>query len=129
GTTNNTATTKITNMNMFDNRLEIYLDENVYPKGIYEIQLRRGTTLVTSSFNSGGGYGYVGFGVSIDPFWYFASGGNRIFQSHANFSDRALFTRLVSIWNEQPLTRAGEVALVVHKALNRSVRQLSIKAS
>jgi len=124
----NTATTRLRNINLFDNRCEVYLDENTFPKGIYEIQIKRGTTLVSSSFSISN-MGYSGFVGAIDPFWYFSSGGFKIFQNHSNFSDRVLLTRVVSIWNEPPLTRSGEVALVALTALNRSVRQLSIKAS
>jgi len=127
-TSTNLGTTRVRNINLFDNRAEIYLDAATFPKGIYEVQFKRGTILITATLNITS-YAYTGFGQPVDWFWYFNSGGSRIFVTHANVSDNVALTRLVSIWHEKPITSPGEHALIVIKALNRSVRQLSTKAS
>ena len=127
----NAASTRIRNMVMYENRLEIFLDETQIPKGIYEIQIKRGNYYVNSSLTKTS-YVYAGAGGTTvwDFFWYRLNGGVAFnLQNHTNVSDRCLLTRVVSIWNEIPITQPGQFALIAIKALNRSVRQLSIKAS
>lgn len=123
----NAASTRIQNIAMYDNRLEVFLSESTFPKGMYEFQIKRGVAYLGSSFAKDT---YLYGADSRDFFWYRSVGG--IYQAaatHANISDRAVLVRLVSIWNEHPMPVAGNFAIIAIKALNRNVRQLSAQAS
>jgi Concanavalin A-like lectin/glucanases superfamily len=124
----NAATTRIRNIALYDNRIEVFLDAGTFPKGIYEIQILRGSVMFTSNFGKND-YSYVTPGTIRDFFWYIGTVTPQISQNHSNCSDRGLLVRVVSIWNSPPLTVPGNFSMIALKALNRSVRQLSCVAS
>ena len=125
----NASTTRIRRIAMFENRVEVYMLEADFPKvGIYEFEIKRGLPFLESGFTFAT---YVFAGSVIDWFWYFTTGGMQVApQTRLNMSDRCVLTRVISIWNEHPIQApAGELALIAVKALNRSIRQLSLTAS
>jgi len=125
---NGGGATRVTKCNMYDNRVEIFLDPASYPQdGIYEFQIRRGVAYAVANFTKNV---YTYGGLTLDFFWYQGSVGSyAAAQNHSNYSDRCVFTRMISIWNEVPITTPGQFALIAVKAINRSIRQLSVQAS
>ena len=123
----NAASTAIRNIAMYENRVEVFLDEATFPKGIYEFQIKRGVGYTVGDFS---GSSYLFGGESRDFFWYLLSGGAYLAAAdHSNYSDRCVLTRFISIWNEHPMPTPGNFACIAVRAINRAVRQLSVRAS
>ena len=123
----NAASTRIRNIAMYSNRVEVFLDESTFPKGIYEIQVKRGAAYISSSLSKSA---YTYGGSTYDFFWFRLSGSTYIINAtHSNVSDRCVLTRLASIWNEHPMPTPGNFSCIAVRAINRAVRQLSVQAS
>jgi hypothetical protein len=123
------ASTRIQNVALTSNGITFWMDENTFPKGMYEIEIKRGSPYLVASFT---GTTYTYSGTVTDFFWYKTSAGNHIVpQSRANISDRCILNRVVSVWNEAPIAALGEgkFSQIAIRALNRSIRQLSVVAS
>jgi hypothetical protein len=122
----NETSTRVRNINLFINRMEVYLQEATFPRGIYEIEIKRGTAFLNSAFT---GTTYLYGASSRDFFWYFTNGAiQSIPVTRTNFSDRAALVRVVSIWNEHPVQQTG-FALIAIKAINRQISRISVQAS
>jgi hypothetical protein len=122
----NEASTRVRNINLFVNRMEVYLQEATFPRGIYEIEIKRGSPLLSSEF---AGTTYLYGGNLFDFFWYNTSGSTQIAPvTRTNYSDRAALVRVVSIWNEHPVQQTG-FALIAIKAINRQISRISVQAS
>lgn len=121
----NEASTKVANLNLFSNRVEVYLDPAVFTRGIYEIQVMRGAAYSRASFSN---TAYTYSGVVVDFFYYQNIASPQIPMSRANLADRIVFNRIVSIWNDYPVKRPG-FALIAIKARNRNVQNISVQAS
>ena len=131
----NEGSTRVRRINLYKNRLEVYLQEATFPRGIYEIEIKRGCVYDPASF-SNASYNYAPFGEVRDFFWYFQSGSDfRIPQTEANYSHTVSVTRVVSIWNEPPVvgpdspSGASGFALIALKATNRQIQRISVNAS
>ncbi len=122
----NESSSAIRNIGLFDNRLEVYLDEGTFPKGIYEIEIKRGSAYVVTSFTKT----TYGFPATIyDFFGYFLSGGAfEVAPTHTNVSDRCILTRVISTWPEHPVAGQG-FALIALKSRNRALNRISVNAS
>lgn len=123
----NQSTTGLQNMNLIDNRVEFYLDEDTFPKGIYEFQIKRGATYARASF-SHTAYTYGGLVQDFFSYNTVSFGVPTIVFTRANLADRVIAIRFVSIWNERPVQSQG-FALMALKARNRSLQQMSVQAS
>lgn len=120
------TTANIRNVNLFANRVEFYIDPAVIPRGQYEIQIKRGSIYIRSSFTQST-YVYGGFFINFFTWW--VSGGiNLAAGDRTNISDRCGLTRVVSIWNEYPIQESG-FAIIAVRARNRSIQNLSVIAS
>ena len=119
------STSRIRNINLFVDRLEVYLKEATFPRGIYEIEIKRGTPYLPASFTKTT-YSYVG--NVPDFFWYQGTAPSTISQNRTNYSDRAMLVRCISIWNEHPVQQSG-FALIALRAINRQIQRISVQAS
>jgi hypothetical protein len=115
----------VQNIALYDNRAEFYLDDATFPRGIYEIQVKRGAAYDTSNFTKSG-YSYSG--TVYDFFGYYISGGARIPMSRENLSDQVYLQRVQSIRNTYPIGKTG-LALIAVTARNRAIENLSVLAS
>src|SRR5262245_20957301 len=123
----NETSSRVRRLVLYDNRVEIFLDEGTFPKGIYEFEIKRGATFGQSNLNDS--YVYSTTTFIHDFFYYYTSGGNdRVPQSLTNVSDRVQIVRLISIWNEYPVLRQG-FSLIAIRARNRAISRLSVNAS
>jgi len=122
----NESSSRLRNLNLFRNRAEFYLTEASFPKGIYEFEVKRGTAIGPSSFTRTS-YSYVA--TTHDFFWYYNSGTTpSIIANRTNVSDRLVFLRVISIWNEYPVPASG-YAYIALKATNRQIQRISTIAS
>jgi hypothetical protein len=122
------SASRVRNINLYKNRAEVYLDAATFIPGIYEIQIKRGYAYQASSFN---GSTYVYSGHVRDFFWYEGTAAPiAIGQNQSNVSDRALLTRVVSVWNEAPYVPNNKYfALIAVRARNRQIQRLSVQAA
>jgi hypothetical protein len=120
------SASRVRNINLFLNRMEVYLKEATFPRGIYEIEIKRGTPYVVSAFTKT----TYAYGANVlDFFWYVTTAGvHQLAQDRTGFSDRATLIRAVSIWNEHPVQQEG-FALIAIKAINRQISRISVQAS
>lgn len=103
-----------------------YLDEATFPKGIYEISLKRSHVFPSASFSNSG---YTLSGVVRDLFgFYLSSGVARIAVDRANKNDKVILSRLQTIINATPV-EPGNFALIAVKGTNRGIEQLNVIAS
>jgi len=121
----NGGTTRIKNVNLFSNRIEFSLSEATFPKGVYEIQIKRGMAYNAASFT---GSTYAFSGVVWDLFNYQSTSSPAIVLTRSNLADRVLLTRVISIWNDYPVKKQG-FALIALKARNRTLQNVSMQAS
>lgn len=122
------STTGIQHINLFDNRVEVYLDEAIFPKGVYEIEVKRGAAYQVSSFTPST-YAYSG---SVQDFFEYigtiTSGVQTIPMARSNLADTMAMVRVASIKNDYPVKKPGH-ALIALKARNRDISQVSVLAS
>lgn len=105
----------------------IYLDSATFPKGIYEIEIVRGSAYRMNLFNLTT-YAYQG-GIIRNFFRYYtASSAQRVPQTQRSINDNLVLTRVVSVWNELPLPYPGFATIAI-RAKNKSVQQVSCMAS
>lgn len=123
------GTTGIKNVDLFDNRVEVYLDEATFPKGVYEIQIQRGTAYKASSFTPST-YVYNNGTINAvqDFFAYSGVATPVIAESRSNLADTMQLIRVCSIVNTYPVLKTG-FALIAIKATNRDISQVSTIAS
>jgi hypothetical protein len=122
------SATILKNINLFYNRVEFYLDEAVFPKGIYEVQLKRGSIYTSSSFTKSS-YLYAGSYLNSNFFtWYLSGSTATASGNRANIADRVGMVRVISVWNQAPI-QTKRWATIAIKARNRSISRLSIIAS
>lgn len=120
------GTTNVANAHLVDNVATIYLDPAVFPKGVYDIEVKRGCAYSKSGLAQDS---YLYNGVIRDFFGYYESGSlKKIPFSRENLSERAYLARVVSIWNEHPLPKPGFATIAI-RARNRRVERVSTIAS
>jgi hypothetical protein len=125
----NEGTTSVKNVWLFDNRAEIYLDATAFPPGTYDIRIKRGFTYDTSNFVKST-YVWTPQGFAITFFEYYLGSGvtPKIQQARQNLAEQVYLTRVVSIWNQQPVPIPG-FAMIALKARNRRIEAVSTVAS
>ena len=103
----------------------IYLDKTVFPKGRYEVEIKRGYAFLDADY-SAASYQYDG---SVrDFFSYQDNSSPQIAESRDGISDTVYLTRSVSLWAEHPAP-TDDCALIAVVARNRALEQFSVVAS
>lgn len=121
----NVGSSKVQNVALYSNRVELYLDPATFTPGIYEVEVIRGAAYKRTSFTDST-YSYSG---SVkDFFTYAGTSAPAIPMTRANLADMVQLIRVVSIWNEHPVQQPG-LALLAIRARNRDVRDVSVIAS
>ena len=120
------GTTKVLNITLTEAGVNVFLDTAAFSPGIYEIEIKRGVAFKESSYVPAT-YFYSG---SIKDFfaWRDVGGDPTIAESRENIVDAVHLVRVVSVWNEHPVQKAG-FALIAIRAVNRRVEKVSVQAS
>lgn len=116
------GSTNVRHTYLYANRVEFYLDAGTFPKGIYEIRIKRGAPYDASTLNKAT-YEYSG---TVRDFFGHLSGA--IPMTRENIADQMYIARFQSIWNEELLPKRGQSVIAV-KVRNRTVDSLSVLAS
>ena len=98
----------------------VLLDPATFPKGRYEIEVKRGQQVQNSVWSPSA---YTVSGVVWDLFAYAGTPG-RIAQSRNGVSDSVVVLRSVSVWNEHPVPGDG-LSIVAVRARNRQLERVS----
>lgn len=116
------GSTNVRNCILRDNRVEFFLDSGVFPKGIYEVRLKRGAAYDASTFTKSS---YTYGGNVLD---FFGHQAGAIPMSRENIADQMMVSRLQSIWREPLLPAKGQAVIAV-RARNRAIESISAIAS
>lgn len=120
------AATNLQNIALSKSKATIYLDEGTFPKGIYDIRIKRGAFYAVSSFSK---TAQTYSGTSYDLFgYYFNSTTAEIPFSRDNAGDDIYIRHVASVWNEHPVPLKGQALLAI-RAKNRRVEQVSAVCS
>lgn len=120
----NIPTTDVINTILSQHVAEFSLDTATFPKGRYEVEIRRGYAFRDAQYSASS---YQLASVNRDFFWYQGSNAT-IYQTKDGLADKLYIVRANAIWNEAPV-RGGDVALIAVRARNVTVDQLSTVAS
>jgi len=117
--------TGVTNCHFSENIATIFLPTGTFPKGVYDIEIKRGYAFDSNSFNRAT-YAYAS---SVRDFFGFQGyGPSSIARSRDKLSERVYLVRLVSVWNEHPVPVPGFATIAI-RAKNRRVDKVSSIAS
>lgn len=132
------ATTKVINTELYQDKVIFYLDENTFPKGIYEIQIMRAVPYQASGYSPANYYftavGSQGVGLTTtttvyDFFKYTSNSGFYVTPfDPGQFHHRIIIPRLSSVWNENPI-QSEDFATVSIRVHSRALEQVSVLAS
>lgn len=120
---NNLGSTGLRNYRMDRHACEFYLDPAEFPRGIYEVEIRRGCAIRNNSWSSSG---YTVNGALLDLFAFAGTNASIPF-SRSELADTLVLQRSVSIWNRNPVT-PGDFALIAVRGRNVSIERLSVEA-
>lgn len=117
--------TLVTNVHFSENLASIYLPTGTFPKGVYDIEVKRGYGFDSNLFNPST---YV-YSSSIRDFFGFQNFGPSIIaRTRDKLTDRCYLMRCVSVWNDHPIPNPGFATIAV-RAKNRRVDKVSAIAS
>lgn len=116
----NLGTTRVNHLLLTRYNATILLDTATFPKGRYEIDIRRGQQVQNSAWSASA---YTISGTVWDLFAY-AGSPPKIALSRNGISDSVVLLRSVSIWNDHPLPQAG-LATIAVRARNRALERVS----
>lgn len=123
------GTTNVRNVGLFPDRVEFNLDPNVFPKGIYEVEIIRGCYYLNNQFTAAT---YADNQMTTPPadfFTYWFDGSfYRINSDQGLIKDQMLVQRVTNVWNEYPVTPGAPFALIAIKARGRSIQEVSCMA-
>lgn len=119
----NLGSTRVNHVVMNRYTATILLDTTVFPKGRYEVDIRRGQQVRNADWSSSA---YTVGGEVWDMFGY-AGTPAKIAQSRNGVSDSVVLLRSVSVWNEHPLPGSG-LAIIAVRARNRQLERVSCVA-
>lgn len=122
-TSGNLASSAVNHVILSRYEAAIYLDTATFPKGRYEIEIKRGATIRTSSYSASA---YTYGGTVWDFFGYQGSPG-QIPLTRDGLADSLYLVRSVSIWNEHPVP-TDDLALIAIRARNRQLDAVSCVA-
>lgn len=122
----NESTTAVINVDLKKNVATIYMQEAFFPRGIYEVEIKRGNTFDNSDYVASG---YTYLGTNYDFYTYRDSGADRVIpETRSGVVDTVTLLQTVSIWNNHPIESQG-FALIAIKGVNVRVEKLSVMAS
>lgn len=121
----NRDTTAVRNVILSEHKATIYLDEGTFPKGEYEIDIKRSYAFRDNDYNPAT---YNVGGGNRDLFGYQGGGAPAIFQTRQGISDKLYLVRCSSVW-DQPPAPLGHAALLAIKARNVNLDPVSVLAS
>lgn len=124
GTGGPVGTSGVRNVLLGEHDAKIYINENTYPRGEYEVEIVRGYTVAESTYDDST---YTILGTVRDLFGYEASGQPHISTSRKTLIDEVAWVRLSSVWNAQPV-RGGHMALAAIKARDVQLEPFSVLA-
>lgn len=116
----NLGTTRVSHVTLGRYTAAIYLDTAVFPKGRYEVEIKRGQQVQNSAWASSS---YTVSGTVWNLFGY-AGTPAVIAQTRNGVSDGVVVLRSVSVWNARPLSGGG-LAVVAVRARNRALERVS----
>lgn len=109
-----------------DGSLVVYLNPDIFPKGTYDIQVKRGyaykaTDLTVSSYRLSG---------SIPYFFTYTAGSNppSIRKEQSKVASKVSWIAVSSVWDEYPLGEKG-ISLICVKAKNLAINNLTTVAT
>lgn len=127
----------VQNVALYTDRAEFYLDPDVFPQGVYEVEVRRGTIYNDgwsgTSFTAASYTYNTGLFSGVFDFFYYQDdlGGSGVLRAPSPglaAPKQVILARVISIWNESPVSKPGNALLCV-QAQNRSLGQVSALAS
>jgi hypothetical protein len=121
-----TSTLFAQNVGQIDGTVIVYLDPEIFPKGIYDIQVKRGYAYDANLF-SFADYEYN----SVVPYFFShvpASSPPAIREEQSKIPAGMTWSAVSSVWDEYPLGEKG-ISLIAIKAKNVSINQLSVLAT
>ncbi|MGE0845847.1 MAG: hypothetical protein AB7L41_06225 [Flavobacteriaceae bacterium] len=120
------GSTNIRNVSLGAREAVFYLDEGTFPKGIYDIRIKRGMWYDTDDFSKSAQTYDSG---SYDLFGYYLSSGVAVIKETRDNAGDDVYVRFVqSIWNEHPIQAEG-LAVIAIKVRNQRIDKLSTVAS
>jgi hypothetical protein len=119
----NLGTTGVLYTTMTRFKAQIVLGTASFPRGRYEIEIRRGAAFLNSTYAASG---YTHSSVVWDLFGAQGTPG-QIVRTRSGVSDSVYLVRSVSIWNEHPVP-TDSLALIAVRARNRTLESLSCVA-
>lgn len=122
-TQNNLGATGVQNYRMNRHAVEFLLDPAEFPRGIYEVEVRRGCAIRNSGWSSAN---YQINGNTRDLFAFAGTNADIPF-SRSELADTLALQRSVSIWNRNPVT-SGDFALIAVRGRNTTIERLSVEA-
>lgn len=119
----NLGTTGVQNVSLDRQEARIHLDTAQFPKGRYEVEIKRGYAFRQSVFSSAN---YTINAQVRDPCWYEA--GPAIGENQDGISSNVILLRGISIRNQHPVP-TDDCALIAIRAVNRRIEGVSVLAS
>ncbi|WP_439561162.1 hypothetical protein [Roseinatronobacter sp.] len=120
---NNLGSTGLRNYRMTRDVMEFYLDPEEFPRGVYEVEIRRGVAVRNASWSNSaytlGGTIYNLFGYAGTP--------AEIPYAREDMADTLTLQRSVSIWNRSPV-QSDDFALIAVRARNVNIERVSVLA-
>ncbi|OAO02720.1 phage head spike fiber domain-containing protein [Roseovarius indicus] len=121
----NRDTSAVRNVIMSEHKATIYLDQGTFPKGEYEVDIKRSYAFRDNDYNPAT---YNVASLKRDLFGYQGGGAPRIYQTRKGLSDKLYMIRSSSVWNDSPAP-LGHMALLAVKARNVNLDPTSLLAS
>lgn len=123
----NIGSTPVRRITLYDDRADIYLDTATFPKGDYEIEIRRGSLQREANLTPT----LYGPSIYYDFFRWHMSGATEVVPiSLENAFYKIMRQRFSLIFNEHPLPDApGNLALIAVKVRNRQISQVAVDAA
>lgn len=115
-------TTNVINMSLEAETVTFYLSSESWPRGIYDIEIKRGSAFYNKDFTSDT---YVYSGQVID--FYGEKSGGFLPMSRQGLLDKINLSRIVNIKRQPPIAMRN-IAMIYLQVRNRSVSDLSIEA-
>lgn len=107
------------------NTVHFFLNSASFPKGIYEIEIMRGSAYVSGSFTPA----TYQYGASVyNLFKYYTLSGDRIPVTQTNIVSNIAVSKISSVWKSTPLPYVGFATIAI-RAKNRRIENVSCIAS
>jgi len=123
----NASSTNVRNVALTRDAATFYLDEANFPKGKYEIQIKKGT-IYSDSLMEDSTHLYDSHQFDFFSYIGTSSGSYGVVRKYNGVRHRCDLERVSAIWNDHPIPGRGD-ALIAIRAKNRSLGQISIEAS